>query len=83
MEGNDDEPLSFLHIAAATANVVEYLRLNEQKNEQTERESEPGDRDEQKSEQHRAYIEQRVSDLRAFERRAAGDRPGGHKNRRA
>jgi hypothetical protein len=29
---NDNEPLSFIHIAAATANVVSYLRIDEQKN---------------------------------------------------
>lgn len=32
---NDDEPLPFVHLAAATANVVRWLQLNQQKEERS------------------------------------------------
>lgn len=71
MEG-DDEELSFIHIAAATANVVRYLQTNKQQNECSEDDGKPGKTGEEKSSEHRAYVEKRLRDLAAFERRVSG-----------
>jgi len=73
MEGqNDNEPLSFLTLAAATANVVRHLRLDEQK-EGDEPDQERRDRkDEQKSEEQRRFLECRLREIAAFENRVNG-----------
>jgi hypothetical protein len=71
MEGTqDDDELSFIHIAAATANLVRFLGLNEKKEEQAGRDGQPSDENEKKRKEHLRYVEKRLSDLRAFERRA-------------
>jgi len=69
---NDNEPLSFITLAAATANVVRYLEPNKQKNEQREQDPAPGNENEKKRSERGAYVEKRLSDLAAFERRARG-----------
>jgi hypothetical protein len=71
---NDNEELSFITLAAATANVTRYLGLDEKKNEQSESEPNPDRRDEQKRESHSDYVAKRVRDIAAFERRIAGNK---------
>lgn len=67
---NDNEPLSFITLAAATANVVRYLEPKKHESDAGERKPATSDDDEKRSEEHRAYVEKRLSDLAAFERRA-------------
>jgi len=67
MEGtHDEEELSFVSIAAATANVVRYLKINEQKEPSSQREG--GSSDEREHTEKLEYIKRRLADLRAFER---------------
>ena len=68
----DDEHDSFRSLAAATANVVKYLRLDEQK-QGDEPDQERRDRkDEQKSEEQRRFLEWRLREIAAFENRVNG-----------
>ena len=69
---NDNAELSFVSLAALTANVTRYLQTDKQKNEQGERKPEPGKRDDDKGSEHRAYVEKRLRELAAFERRVSG-----------
>ena len=72
MEGehdNDNEELSFVSLAALTANVVRYLEPEKDQREQREREPDTGNRDEQKGRQHEEYVKDRLRELRAFESR--------------
>jgi hypothetical protein len=57
--------------AAATAS---SSGTNEQKNEDRDVIRRGRDNDEQKAKDHRAYLEQRMKDYAAFERRARGER---------
>lgn len=67
---NDNEPLSFITLCAATRNVVRYLESNEKQSEQTESNPEPRGHDQEQSAEHREYVAKRLRDLAAFERRA-------------
>jgi hypothetical protein len=71
---NDNEPLSFITLAAATANVVRYLQTDKQKNEECEREPAPRRRDEQKRAEQLEYVEKRLRELRAWERKIGGNK---------
>jgi hypothetical protein len=66
---NDDEKLSFITLGAATLNVVRYLESSEDKKEQRERDAQRSRDEKQKKEEERAYIEQRLRDIAAFEER--------------
>jgi hypothetical protein len=70
---NDNELFSFITLAAATANVVRYLESGEQKKPHREREAQRTDNDEHKKEDQRAYIEQRLREISAFEERLRPD----------
>jgi len=73
MEGthdNDDEPLSFVSLAALTANVVRYLELDKQKEDASER----SDKDEKRANERLEFVNRRLRDLRRFEDRAGGKR---------
>ena len=77
MEGDNEEELSFVRLAAVTANVVRWLmETHEQKTEQGKGNEAKNDSDTQKQVerdvQQRAYVDQRLCDLQAFERRARG-----------
>ena len=67
---HNNTDIGFITLAAATANVVRYLQLAEQKKEDRHRDAEPDRDDEQKAEKYRHAVDQRLSDLAAFERRA-------------
>ena len=66
----DNEPDTFHSLSLATRRVVDRLRNpHEQADGNREGEADASDRDEQKSEQHKEYVEYRLRELRAFERR--------------
>ena len=71
MKEDEEDELSFIHIATATANVVRYLQANEEKKERPESQGQGRNEDESKRARELEYIERRLADLRAFERRAA------------
>jgi hypothetical protein len=76
MEGthdNDNEQFSFISLAAATANAIRYLRLNEKQNEERGGDTDAGNAEEERSKRHRDYVDQRLRDLAAFERRVSGE----------
>ena len=64
---NDNEEFSFISLAALTANVLQHLGLNEKQKEEPERQKDSSDT-------RSDYIEQRVAEIEAFERRANGMR---------
>lgn len=73
MEGNDDEPLSFSSIAALTANVIQYLRLEKQKEDKQEQDESDTHRNEEQSDKAQSdYVAIRLRDIAAFERKARG-----------
>ncbi|MGJ4997281.1 hypothetical protein ACQR0Z_22855 [Bradyrhizobium sp. HKCCYLS3077] len=69
---NDNEPLTFQPVAAFTALL---LGRDEKQDEQRGCGPETGDQDQEKRDQHRAYVEQRLRELAAFEGRASGQIP--------
>lgn len=66
---NDNEELSFITLAAATANVTRYLRLDEKKNEHSDREQNPSNAPKDRIPDNAADIERRVADILAMENR--------------
>jgi hypothetical protein len=69
---NDNETLSFISLAALTANVVRHLGLDEKHDEDSRSEPNPGDADEERKERERQYINHRLKEIRAWERRISG-----------
>jgi hypothetical protein len=65
----DNEPLSFVKLAALTANVTRFLKLHEPKDEEREGNPEPCHSDKQRSEEHAKYVNHRLRELAAWERR--------------
>jgi hypothetical protein len=72
----DNDPLPFIHIAAVTRNVMQFLLTHKQKTEDPAADSADEDKDVEKPEQHRAYVDQRLRELAMFERRARGIKDG-------
>jgi hypothetical protein len=75
---NDNEPLSFIALSAATRNAVRWLlKPDEQKHEQTPGNADAGDGDKKDTHADREYIEHRLRELRSWERKIGGgkDRP--------
>lgn len=66
---NDNEELSFISLAALTANVLQYLEIDKQQSEERERDPDAGNGDEQKGGNNEEYIQDRLRQIRAFERR--------------
>ena len=64
---NDNDELSFITLGAATLNVVRYLEGSEKQKEDAQRKAEQSGDTEQKREEQRAYIEQRLRDIAKFE----------------
>lgn len=69
---NDNDEFSFVSLAALTANVTRYLQMDEQKNEDGERDPTPSGADEKKRAEEREYIEHRLREIRAWERKISG-----------
>lgn len=83
MDGTHDNDNSdpWCSIGLQAALIVNKLRLqaqltnsNEQKNEDRKCEPDPGSGDEQKRAEQREYVEQRLRELAAFERRVGGNK---------
>lgn len=73
MNSNDaNDPLPFIQLSAIVANVTRFLIPDEK--QPVEREPERGGdaADEEKRKAHRDYVDRRLRDIAAFERRAAG-----------
>jgi hypothetical protein len=69
----DNEPLTFTRISLAAQRVTDRLRNpHEQQNEQGERDTNPSRASEKNTGSNREYVEHRLNELRAFERRARG-----------
>ncbi|WP_316214157.1 hypothetical protein [Bradyrhizobium sp. SZCCHNR2032] len=68
---NDNEPLTFQPLAAFA---VRLLGRDEKQNEEQGDDPDASNQDQKKRDQHRAYVEQRLRELAAFERRANGGR---------
>ena len=66
---NENEPFSFQSLAQITARL---LTTDAKKNENGKGDAEPGNDDEQRARQQGDYVNQRLRDLAAFERRARG-----------
>ncbi len=70
---NDNFEFSFITLSAATKNVTRYLcDPDKQKDGEGHDDANRRDSEEKKSSNHSAYVEQRLRDLAAFERRAGG-----------
>lgn len=78
MEGDNDDELSFITIATATANVLAWLKLNEKQTEQCERKDAENDDDPhskiEKPVKDGDYVQRRLRELCEFERRASGEK---------
>jgi hypothetical protein len=69
---NDDE-LTFISLAALTANVTRWLlKPDEQKHETPSGEPDRGDADEKEREAHAKYVAHRLNELRSWERKISG-----------
>jgi hypothetical protein len=54
------------------AQIRELMKIDEQKQEQSEGKRQSGAQDNQRADEHAKYVEQRLRDYAAFERRASG-----------
>jgi hypothetical protein len=81
-EANDNDLLTFNQIGLAAALVInrirneqtlrELMQVDEKKKEDAGRDSDFGKTDEQRTEDERRYIEQRLREIRAWEKRQKG-----------
>lgn len=71
-DNSQDDPLPFIALSALVANVVRYLENPKDKGGNDGPESPAKDTDEEKAKRHRDYVDQRLRELAAFERRARG-----------
>lgn len=77
MEGthdNDDEELTFVSLAALTANVTRYLKLDKEEKNSRDNKPDPKETTEQAVIQQRAFVERRLRELADWERRIREDR---------
>jgi len=69
---NDNEHLSFITLVAATRNVVRYLEPHKNEDEHSERDPASSGADEKKRAEEREYVENRLKEIRAWERKISG-----------
>ena len=72
LHANENDELPFLTLAAATANALRFLKLDEKQDEERRGN---GDRSTEGKDSKRAdedYVGQRMKDLARFERKASG-----------
>ena len=69
---NDNEEFSFITLSAATRNVTRYLQTDKKENEDSKRDPAPGGADEKKRAEEREYVEHRLKEIRAWERKISG-----------
>jgi hypothetical protein len=70
----DEEELGFVSIAAATANVLRYLELTKEQQEHRDRNTGRERDEKQKTKDERDYINHRLRELAAWERRIDGNK---------
>ncbi len=70
---NDNDPFTFTTLGAATLNVVRWLERSKDHEQDCERKTPDQSSDNQKIDEERAYIEQRLRDIAAFEDRLRPD----------
>lgn len=68
-DAQDNEPLSFVSLAALTANVVKYLSSNKEKDENADNNRNRSDAPKDNVPDNAADIERRVADILAMENR--------------
>jgi len=71
---NENEPLIFTSLAAATARVVDRLSPDKQQDEHSQGDTNAEGRSEKDETQHRAYVENRLREIRSWEARISGKR---------
>src|SRR5207247_2497866 len=71
---NDNDELSFITLAAATANVTRYLVPRRGQEEQRDKDGRPEDSEKKSPSKEREYIEHRLRELAAWERKISGKR---------
>ena len=72
---NDDDfndPLPFIRLAAATANIMTFLEATKQKKKDADDDAAGNGSEQNKTDEHARAVDQRLRDFSAFERRAAG-----------
>jgi hypothetical protein len=77
MEGthdNDDEEMTFISLAALTANVTRYLKLDEQEQKPGNNTPDPKENAGKSVNHDRAFVERRLRELSDWERRIREDR---------
>lgn len=75
MRHNDNDPtdpLPFVTLAAATANVLRYLKLTKEAEKYSAHKGERNRTQEDRNEQERDYIRERIREIERFEQRAKG-----------
>jgi len=71
-DNDENDPMPFVSIAAATANALRFLRLDEEQNEQRPSDGDGTTQPKDNRDGNREYVEQRLRELQRFERRANG-----------
>jgi hypothetical protein len=78
---HDDEPTRWtsigwqaLLITNRLRNQAQLTKINEEKKESTEGDPNPGDRDKQRAENERRYIDHRLKEIAAWEKKISGKR---------
>jgi hypothetical protein len=70
---NENDELTFVKLAAVTANVVRWLmQVDENRKEDTGEDSKPSNQDERRDTEHEKYVATRCREIRAWEKRARG-----------
>ena len=64
-------------LAAATAKLLLPMQVHEKKNEERDPGADAGKADDKRSNEQRAYVDQRLRDLAEFERRVSGNKRSG------
>jgi hypothetical protein len=69
---NDNEELSFVSLAASTANVVRWLEPHEKKDEESGRDTDRSSKSEKDPKADLEYVEHRLCEISAREKRING-----------
>ena len=69
---NENEPLSFVTLSAATARVISRLQRNENEQIEGPAEPKPGKETSDKAHDHLEYVERRAAEIASWERKISG-----------
>lgn len=70
----DNEPFSFITLEVATKNVTRWLEPTEKQKKDSDGNAASSGADQNNTNEHTEYVDQRLRELRAFERRARGNK---------